>query len=334
MDEVKESARSPDEVASARAWIRVAAIVGAVAFTACTQARPEPIRPTVRLTTGPPGGGFYPIGERLGIAWARLLPDVNIEVHASAGGVANVEAIQQGNADVGFTFADVAYIAYEGQLDAARYPFDRLRGIAVLQWTPVHLVVGPNVGISTVQDLRGRRVGLGPPGSGTNLTASLVLHAFNVDINQVRTQLLSFDEAERRLIDGSLDAMFDNAVYPADSVLKATLAGARILPLTGKPVQRLNQDYPFLRMTLIPPETYTGVSSAVHTIGVESLLVCRRDLDEALVYQLTKYFFSVLPSLSLSQDALRFVDPDQASATPIPLHEGAARYYRERELIQ
>ncbi len=291
-------------------------------------------RATVRLTTGPPGGGFYPIGQRLGAAWSRLLPNTQIDVRASGGGVANVEEIQQGHADVGFTFADVAYIAYQGRLAGERRAFDRLRGIAVLQWTPVHLVVGPGSSIESVQALRGRRVGLGPPRSGTALTATLVLQAFGVDVNTVRTQLLPFEEAEHRLIAGELDAMFDNAVYPAESVLRATRAGARILPLTGGPVQQLSRNYPFLRMTLIPPDTYAGVSSAVHTVGVESLLVCRSDLDEALVYELTKGFFAALPSLSLSQDALRFIDPEQASATPIPLHDGAARYYRERELVQ
>ena len=306
----------------------------AIVCAGCTRVASGPAPTTVRLTTGPPGGGFYPIGERLGAAWSRMFSNTTISVQPSGGGVANVEAIQAGNADVGFTFADVAYIAYQGRLAGEARIFDRLRGIAVLQWTPVHLVVSPTSSIETVRDLRGRRVGLGPPRSGTALTATLVLQAFGVNINDVRTELLPFEEAEKRLIAGRLDAMFDNAVYPAESVLKATRSGAHMLSLTGEPVRQLSRNYPFLRMTLIPPDTYAGVSSAVHTVGVESLLVCRSDLDEGLVYELTKAFFSVLPSLSLSQDALRFIDPEQASATPIPLHEGAARYYRERELVQ
>jgi len=309
--------------------------VGAAMLCAgCARVASDPPPTTVRLTTGPPGGGFYPIGERLGAAWSRMFSNTAINVQPSGGGVANVEAIQAGSADVGFTFADVAYIAYQGRLAGEARPFDRLRGIAVLQWTPVHLVVSPTSSIDTVQDLRGRRVGLGPPRSGTALTATLVLQAFGINISEVRTELLPFEDAEKKLIAGGLDAMFDNAVYPAESVLKATRSGARMLSLTGEPVRRLSRSYPFLRMTLIPPDTYVGVSSAVHTVGVESLLVCRSDLDEGLVYELTKAFFAVLPSLSLSQDALRFIDPEQASATPIPLHEGAARYYRERELVQ
>jgi hypothetical protein len=92
--------------------------------------------------------------------------------------------------------------------------------------------------------------------------------------------------------------------------------------------------YPFFRSTLIPRDSYTGVTEAVRTIGLDSVLVCRKDLDEELVYKLTKLFFEALPTLSFSEEALRFMDLDQAPATPIPLHEGSARYYREQELMR
>jgi TRAP transporter TAXI family solute receptor len=262
------------------------------------------------------------------------MPDVNVDIHPSAGAVTNLEAIQRGDADLGFAFADVAYIAFVGRLDGATQPFDRLRGVAVLQLTPVHLVVGRDTGIHGVTGLRGRRVGVGPPGSGTALTASLILRAFSIEPSGVRTEALPFNEAARRLVDGTIDAMFDNAIFPADSVRTATSAGAQLLPLTGPPIERLRHEYPFLRVTVIPRHTYPGLATAVHTIGVDSVLVCRSGLDENLVYDLTRRFFDALPSLSSSQDALRFIDLEQAPATPIPLHDGAARYYRERELLQ
>jgi TRAP transporter TAXI family solute receptor len=112
----------------------------------------------------------------------------------------------------------------------------------------------------------------------------------------------------------------------------ALRAGARLLPITGPSVERLHREYPFFQAAVIPPNSYPGVTGAIHTIGVDSLLVCRRDLDEALVYELTKGFFEALPELSASIEALRLMDLHQSPATPIPLHAGAARYYREREL--
>lgn len=288
----------------------------------------------LRLATGAPGGGFYPLGERLADAFAGALPNMRVEVHTSGGAVSNVEAIQRGEADVGLTFADVAYVAFVGQLDGSAKPFDRLRGMAALELTPVHLVVSGRSAIASVRDLRGRRVGVGPPGSGTALTAGLVLQAFGIGAAEVHTEALPFNEAERRLEAGALDAMFDNAIYPAASVANATRLGARLISITGPAVDTLRRAYPFFRLAFIPPDTYRRSPETIHTIGVESLLVCRSNLDEAVVYELTKRFFEALPSLSSSQDALRLIDLEQAPATPIPLHEGAARYYRERELLR
>ena len=316
--------------------IRMAAgLTVALSCGACRPATPVRASPAlVRFSTGTPGGGFYPLGEGLARAYQRSLQAVTFQITPTAGAVTNVEAIQRGDADLGFAFADVAYIAYVGRLGGASGAFDRLRGIAVLQLTPVQLVVGRDSRIRDVGDLRGRRIGVGPPGSGTALTAGLILRAFGIVESAVQVEQLQFNDAADRLVNGTLDAMFDTAIYPVASVTAATRAGARIMPIAGPPIERLRHDYPFLRVTVIPRETYPGVSSTIRTIGVDSLLVCRRDLDEALVYDLTRRFFEALPSLSSAQGALRFMDLDQAPATPIPLHDGAARFYRERELLR
>jgi len=175
---------------------------------------------------------------------------------------------------------------------------------------------------------------MGPPGSGTALTASLILRAFDIDPSSVATELLQFNDASSRLISGQLDAIFVNASYPAESVTIATNAGARLLSIEGPAIDQLRHDYPFLRLTAIPANTYPFHSAAVHTIGVDNLLVCRSDLDEETVHDLTKALFAALPQLASDQVSLRLMDISQAPATPIPLHDGAARYYRERELFR
>ena len=121
--------------------------------------------------------------------------------------------------------------------------------------------------------------------------------------------------------------MFDNAINRSESLKRVIDAGARLVPIEGPSADRLRRDYPFLTATVVSGELY---GSSVHTIGVDGLLICRSDLDETMVYELTKQLF--LSLRSLGRGALRFMDVDQAPATPIPLHPGAARYYREREL--
>jgi hypothetical protein len=315
-------------------------VVLAIALSAagCDAAMPSAeqraTHPVVRFMSGPLGGGFYPLGRNLEDAYRQLAPNLAVRHSASTGAVTNVELIQRGEADLALVFADVAYLAFVGRLHGSEKPFDRLRGVSVLQLTPVHLVARSHAGISGVSDLRGKRVAVGPPGSGTAITAELVLRAFGIHLGDVHTEALQFDEAARRLVDGSVDVMFDTAMYPTDAVRTTATAGARLLPLDGPPIERLRHEYPFFRPAVIPASSYPGMRGAVRTIGVDGLLICRRDLDEGLVYDLTRRFFDALPTLSSSRDALRLMDLDQAPATPIPLHEGAARYYRERELLR
>ena len=295
---------------------------------------PPPPRAHVRLTSGLPGAGFHPLGAGLAAGYAQSLPSVEVEVQESPGSVRNVQALHRGTADIGLAFADVAYVAYVGELAEEPRPFDGLRGIAVLQLTPLHLLVRRDSAIATVDDLRGKRIGTGPPGSGTALTSHILMRAFGVFPEDVTREMLSFNEATARLIDGTLDAAFINGDYPSDSVLTATRAGARLLPVEGPHVVRLREEYPFLRLTFIPGSTYPAQDEPIPTIGVDTLLVCRADLDEAVVYELTKALFSILSDLATQRTALRTMDIERAPATPIPLHQGAARYYRERELTR
>ncbi|MEO8678732.1 MAG: TAXI family TRAP transporter solute-binding subunit [Vicinamibacterales bacterium] len=315
---------------------RLAAILlcGWVAGGACACRPPAPVPASpkrIRLITGQPGGGFSPLGEQLAMALAGTIPGVEIETVPSSGAVSNVEALQAGSADLGLTFADVAYIAFSGQLTPASKPFERLRAMAVLQVTPVALVVRAGLPVRGPGDLRGRRIGLGPPGSGTVLTANLILRAYGLEPSAVQIETIDFQDAATRLLDGTLDAMFDNAINQSDSLRRAIDSGARLVPIEGVAVNRLRREYPFLKLTVISAAMYPGIATPVHTIGIDGVLICRSDLDERLVYNLTKQLFASLEGLS-ERGALSSMDIDQAPATPIPLHDGAARYYREREL--
>jgi hypothetical protein len=315
-------------------WIAcagLACVAGILALTSagCRQPAPvAPVRAVVRLTTGTPGAGFYPLGEALAQGLRQARPSPDVQVHDSAGSVANIEALQRGDADLGLSYADVAYMAFVGRLEGRPQAFEELRGIAVLELTPVHLVVRANSGVRDAADLRGRRIGVGLPGSGSALTADIVLAALGIDASAVHLEPLRYVEAGNRVAAGTLDAMFVTGSDPMASVRASTGAGARLVPLTGAAIERLRHEYPFFRPTVIPGGTYPGHPDPIQTIGVDNLLVCRRSLDESLVHDLTARFFEILPSLAM----LTSMDLDQAPAAPIPLHDGAARYYREREL--
>jgi TRAP transporter TAXI family solute receptor len=131
----------------------------------------------------------------------------------------------------------------------------------------------------------------------------------------------------------AVDAMFLNATYPADSVRDAIAAGAHLVSIDGGPVTALRNEYPFFRLARIPAGTYVSQPESVYSIGTDALIVCRDDLEERTAYDVTKQFFDALSSLPAGE-SLRLMNLDAAPATPIPLHQGAARYFRERELFR
>jgi TRAP transporter TAXI family solute receptor len=301
-------------------------------FAAC-QTPPAPPKPRcVRLTTGAPGAGFYRLGQALAREYRRVLPTIEFDVRESEGSASNIEAIQHHDADIGLAHANVTYLAFLGG-EGYESPFQELRGVAKLNMMAVHVLVRPGSRISRVQDLRGSRLGLGV-GLGSVATARVVLNAFGLDLGDVQVAPVRYSDAPARLTDGTLDAHLVTGSDPLEAVTRATEQGARLVELAGAPVTKLHRDYPFFRLAVIPAGTYPGQPAAIHTIGVDCLLICRADLDEDLVHDLTRALFEILPSLSSLELSFELMDVEQAPATPIPLHPGAARYGRGRALLR
>jgi TRAP transporter TAXI family solute receptor len=303
---------------------------GALACS-CNHAETVAARRTIRITTGLPGMTFKPLGEALVGAYANLLPDVHFQVVETAGSVSNIQHLEAGEAELGLALADVAYTAYSGRGGEFPTPARGVRALAVLHPSAVHVLVPAGSPVHSIAELRGR-IGVGPSGSGTAVTSALLLNAFGVRPDLVTNKALPFITAADALSTGGLDAAFVVAADPVDAVLRATTAGARLLDISGEQVQRLRAEYPFLRPGTIPAGTYPGEPQAVQTMLVDVLLLTREGVDEALVRRLTNALFDVLPELAAKNDFLRLMDPQRAPATPIPLHSGAALYYREREL--
>ena len=306
-------------------------LVFALLLAEC-QAQPPPTKPLViRITTGLPGMTFKPLGEALATAFQEVITDARFEVIETAGSVANLQRLESGNADLGFALADVAYTAFNGRGMDFPTPAKNVRALAVLHPSAVHVLVPANSKVESVADLRGR-IGVGPAGSGTAVTSALLLNAFGVSAKQITNQSLPFITASDALSAGELEAAFVVAADPVDAVQRATNAGARLIEIGGDQVRRLRVEYPFLRPGFIPGGTYKREPRSIQTMLVDVLLLTRVDLDEELVRRLTSVLFDVLPQLSASHDFLRMMDVRRAPATPIPLHPGAALYYREQEL--
>ncbi len=256
----------------------------------------------------------------------KELSDLSFLTKASSGAVANTDAVENGRADIAFAQADVVYRAFTNGTDLNPVPHTKLRGMAVLYNQPLHLIVGSSVDFQGVRDLRGKQIGVSSVATATQFTARLVLSAFGISrLNQVAPA-----EIPGRLANGSLDAVFDLA---STAVIRGALAipGTRLVSIEGAEITSLREEYPFLRPAIIPAETY-GQSQDVRTFGVERIIVCHEDLPEDIVYRILSVFFDSIPELVVALPELRTIHLDRAAGTPIPLHPGAARFYREHQL--
>jgi TRAP transporter TAXI family solute receptor len=316
-------------------WLRTLASLAALPVCMSCVDRPlassAPV--TVRISAGAVGASF---SSPLSVALERVystVPGLSVRTVARLGSDPSIEMLERGDAELAITFADVAYAAFTDGLPDHPAPFSRLRGIALLERQALQLVVGGKSRVRTAMDLSGRTASLGSDRSASVLMATLVLNAYGLDVDRIRRETSARRASLADLAGGELDAMFLLATYPVDAVHQAATEGARLLPLVGPPIDRLIREYPFYSYVMIPRDTYPGQSQPVQTIGVNSILLCRADLPDELVYTLTKELFDSLERPASPLARFRWLDADGASATPIPLHAGAARYYRERELF-
>lgn len=258
-------------------------------------------------------------------ALARI-PDVKAEIVSEGGSsITSLLDLKNGTTNVSGTLADVAYLAYAGQLEEMTEPFDQIRGMAVTGLNTMHLLVGPNARVESLHDLRGLRVSLGAPGSSTAHITRRMFHDLGIAPGQIRAERVPNSELVSRLSNGDIDAAFSGFSLESATVTAAMKRGTRLIPIDGPVIEEMRTRYPYLKRTLIPRGTYPNQPEPVRTLGVDTLLVCRAELDDETVYALLDAYFATRPAMTPP-------NLDRAPATPVPLHPGAARYYRQREL--
>ena len=318
---------------SSRLFSLVSAVTLSICVNCADRALTSSAPVTVRISAGAVGASFNsPVSGALERVYSTL-PNVSVRTVTRLGSDPSIEMLERGDAEMAINFADVAYATFTGRLPDHPKPFHQLRAVALLERQALHFVVSGKSPVRTTTDLAGRTASLGSDRSASVLMATLVLNAYGLDVDRIRRETGARRASLNDLAGGELDAMFLLASYPIDPVRQAATEGARLLPLAGSPIDRLIREYPFYSYMMIPRDTYPEQSQPVQTIGVNSILLCRADLPDELVYTLTKALFDSLERPESAQARFPWLEADGASATPIPLHAGAARYFRERELF-
>ena len=310
----------------------VAAVTG-VALMASAQAQQF-----FRIGTGGTAGTYYPVGGMIANAVSQP-GKIVVTAQASNGSVANVNAIAGGALESGFSQADVATWAQKGTgIYEGKPNVPGLRLIANLYPESVHIVARKGSGIKTVFDLKGKRVALDEPGSGTLVNARLILAAHDIKETDIKPEYIKPNQAGDKMKDGSLDAFFFVGGAPAGAIaeLASSGAGIELIPIQGAAGRGAAHGEPFFSPDDIPADTYKGVA-AVKTLSVGAQWVTSDKADAATVYEITKALYNDATQKTLAAGHAKgklITKENAVKSAGIPFHPGAEKFYREAGLIK
>ena len=257
---------------------------------------------------------------------------------SSRGSVDNVNAIISGLRNSGFAQSDVAYWAYTGTgTMEGKEPAKDLRTIAALFEEHIHLVTLKKSKIKSVKDLKGKKVSLDEPGSGTYVDALLILEANGLSEKDVQAEALKGNAATDALRNGKVDAIFVVAGYPTGALVElASSVSIKLIPIDGAGAKKLTDKHGFFSQSSIPEGTYEGVKST-STVAVGAQWFTSAKEDDDLIYNITKALWNSESRklMDVGHSKGKTITPDTALAgVGVPLHPGAERFYKEAGLIK
>ena len=289
-----------------------------------------------RIGTGGTGGTYYPIGGLIGNAIST--DKINVSAVATNGSVANVNGIVGGSMESGFSQADMNFWAYTGTgIYEGKPKVEELRAIANLYAESVHIVTKKGLGAKSVADLKGKRVSLDEPGSGTLVNAKAILAAYGLSEKDIRPEYLKQQQCAEKLKDGSLDAYFNTTGYPQGTLTElAATNGFELLAIAGPEADKLQAQYTFFAKDEIPSGVYKDVAGA-KTLSVGAQWVTSAKIDADLIYEITKGLWSDKTRTALDAGHAKGKAIRKETALlglGIPLHPGAEKFYKEARLAK
>jgi TRAP transporter TAXI family solute receptor len=289
----------------------------------------------INILTGGTAGVYYPLGSALTKIYGDNIKGSKVQVQVTKASVENLNLLQEGKGEIAFVLGDSAKDAWAGNEDAGfKNKLDKLRIIGAIYPNYVQIVASKGSNIKTLADLKGKRISVGAAKSGTELNARAVLAAAGMSYKDLgKVEYLPFAESVELIKNRQLDATLQSAGLGVASLKDlANSVEINVVAVPADVVKKMGA--PFIPGT-IPAETYKGQTTAVSTTAIVNYLVTRKDVSDATAYQMTKLFYENLPALVAAHSAAKDINvKDAASNPPLPLHPGAAKYYKEKGLIK
>ncbi|WP_323022518.1 TAXI family TRAP transporter solute-binding subunit [Pararhodobacter sp.] len=292
---------------------------------------PAAAQTQLSIATGGTGGVYYPMGGGLAEIINNRIDGYSATAEVTGASVENMGLIATGDADLAIALADTVEQAYSGTGRFEGQQLPMVRGLASMYANMVQIVALDSSGVTSLSDLRGRRVSVGAPGSGTEVNAEQILTANGISYDDIDEQRLNFNETADALANGDIDVGFWSVGAPTSSILNlATTQAIHVIPLTEDEMTAAIGANPVFARTQLAGGTYTGVDEAVAVVGVPNVLVVSAEMDDDLAYAITKAMFDNIADLQAVHPAANETTVEfTLNATPVPLHPGAIRYFEE-----
>lgn len=282
----------------------------------------------VSIGTGGTGGLFYVIGAGMAEVLNQHMPDTSARAEVTGASVENIRRVAAGQMTFGFSSSSTLYEASVGE-GPFEEPLD-VAAIAYLYPAVLQVATIADTGIESLDDLAGKRINLGPPGSNSAVLVQRLLEAYDV-FDPANVQFLSYTEGTSALMNGMLDATVVLAGAPTAALIDlGSQRDMRLLSLDPERVTAMLEEYPFYQIHEIPAGVYPGQDAPVTVINDPATIFTANSVSEETIYQITKALFDNLPQLAAIHPQAGEISVETATRTPIPLHPGAQRYFDEQ----
>lgn len=311
-------------------WMALAVAAAAVLSAPAAQAQSF-----INVLTGGTSGVYYPLGVAIGKIYGDKIPNVKTQVQATKASVENLILLQQGRGELAFTLGDSLKAAWVGDEEAGfKSKLDKLRTIGAIYPNYIQIVATAESGIKTLSDLKGKSLSVGAPKSGTELNSRAILAAAGMTYKDMgKVEYLPFAESVDLMKNRQLNATLQSAGLGVASL--KDLSTSTDITVVSVPKAVVDKIGPPFVSVMIPAHTYAGQDKDVPTAAVINYLVTSSAVSDDLAYQMTKLVFESLPELANAHAAGKEIKLDTAAnGSPVPLHPGAIRYYKEKGLIK
>ncbi|AFM31360.1 MULTISPECIES: TAXI family TRAP transporter solute-binding subunit [Stutzerimonas] len=312
---------------------RLGLLAAAAAFTASTAAVAAPT--FINILTGGTSGVYYPIGVALSQQYNKI-DGAKTSVQATKASVENLNLLQAGRGELAFSLGDSVADAWNGVEDAGfKAPLKRLRAIAGTYNNYIQIVASEESGIKTLEDLKGKRISVGAPKSGTELNARAIFKAAGLDYKDMgRVEFLPYAESVELIKNRQLDATLQSSGLGMAAIRDlASTMPVTFVEIPAAVVEKIESDA--YQAGVIPAGTYDGQDADVPTVAITNILVSHEKVSDEVAYQMTKLMFDNLSSLGNAHSAAKDIKLENATKNlPIPLHPGAERFYKEAGVLK